>query len=112
MKYTPSELAEEMNCCVDTIYKTYIPAGCPCERDQTGHVWIIGTDFAQWAREIHQRRKEKLGENQAYCLHCRKAVDMVGPIMAQPTNRNIEIIIAKCAECGTTVTRARARQHG
>jgi len=29
MEYKPSEIAEEIKCNTDTLYKSYIPAGCP-----------------------------------------------------------------------------------
>jgi len=42
MYYSPSELADEIGCNVDTIYKSYIPAGCPHTRDERGRIWIKG----------------------------------------------------------------------
>jgi hypothetical protein len=36
MYYSPSDLADEIGCNVDTVYKSYIPAGCPHKRDERG----------------------------------------------------------------------------
>lgn len=48
MEYKPSEIAEEIKCNTDTVYKSYIPAGCPHRRDEEGNIWIVGTEFAVW----------------------------------------------------------------
>ena len=50
MYYKPSEIAEEIGCHTDTVYRSFLPAGCPHERDERGHIWIIGTAFRDWAR--------------------------------------------------------------
>ena len=34
MLYKPSELAEEIGFTVRQIYRVYIPAGCPCIKDE------------------------------------------------------------------------------
>ena len=48
MMYTPSELAEEVGFYVRQVYRVYIPAGCPQERDQHKRVWINGKAFKEW----------------------------------------------------------------
>jgi len=66
MRYRPSELADELGCHVDTVYRTFVPAGCPHTRDSSGHIWIVGTEFAAWARSVLSRNGVKLTAGQAY----------------------------------------------
>lgn len=110
MYYTPGELAAEIGCSVDTIYKSYIPAGCPHKRDERGHIWIIGNKFRIWALETFKRKpKPKMPNGMAYCLRCRKPVKMLNTTL-NPKNVYVEFITGRCAECGATVNRARARK--
>src|SRR4030065_900888 len=80
MKYKPSELADEIGCAADTIYKSYIPAGCPHERDAEGNIWIVGTEFEVWARQVFCRKSKSvrttnMGRDQAWCMKCQKPLD-------------------------------------
>jgi hypothetical protein len=109
MCYRPSELAAEIGCHTDTVYHSFIPAGCPHERDEHGHIWIVGTQFADWARHMQMQRRTPLADGEAYCLRCRAAVQMIGPLTVTPTNRYLELVTGTCAVCGATVNRARAR---
>ena len=111
MQYRPSELADELGCHVDTVYRTFIPAGCPHTRDSRRHIWIVGTEFAQWARDMMASRDHiKLADGEAYCLRCRHAVVMQGPLTVKPTSRYLELVTGVCPTCGTAVNRARARR--
>jgi hypothetical protein len=112
MKYEPSEIAEEIRCGTDTICKNYIPAGCPHERTATGQIWIIGTDFAAWALRIFGGRskvvrKTDMGSDQAWCMKCRKPVDIVGLEAAESVHA--EMITGKCVGCGSKVYRLRSK---
>lgn len=111
MEYSPSELAHEIGFNVDTLYSSYLPAGCPHRRDETGHIWIVGRAFAEWAHEMFVRRKEPLeiGEGQAYCFKCAAVVRMLGPIKVTPTNRYLELVTGTCEFCGHIVNKARKR---
>ncbi len=108
MRYTPSELAQEIGCNTDTIYRSYVPAGCPHERDERGHLWIVGTAFREWAYATFSRKGAKMAEGQAYCLKCRQVVDILSPTEC-PTNRYLVMVKGKCAVCGTQVNRAKKR---
>jgi len=111
MRYRPSELAAEIGCHVDTVYRSFIPAGCPHERDERGYIWIVGTQFAAWARATKSKGRTELADGEAYCFKCNKAVKMMDPITVRPTNRYLELVTGTCPECGTTVNRARARRR-
>ena len=108
MLYKPVELAEELGVSTDTVRRSYIPAGCPVTKDNTGHVWIHGTSFATWAKGlIRQRTKKsrpKLAENRAYCLLCKCLVDFENPT-ARPINAVLELLQAPCPKCGKTVNK-------
>ena len=109
MRYRPSELADEIGCHVDTVYRSYIPAGCPHTRDESGHIWIVGTEFAKWAREMNSQRGTTLDDDEGYCLKCEQPVQISGPTKVRPTNRYLELLSFTCPQCGTTVNRARKR---
>lgn len=109
MRYTPSELAKEIGCNTDTFYRSYIPAGCPHERDGRGHLWIVGTAFRDWARETFKRKGAKMPDGFAYCLRCRQPVRMMSTA-EKPVNRNLTLIAGICATCGAKVYRAKRRQ--
>jgi hypothetical protein len=109
MRYRPAELASEIGCHPDTVYRSYIPAGCPHERDGRGHIWIVGTEFAEWAQNLASQDRVKLAAGEAFCFKCSKAVRMAGPVTIKRTNRYLEMASARCPECGTVVNRARAR---
>ena len=108
MKYTPAEVAAEIGVTIDQIYRSYLPAGCPHARDESGHIWMEGAEFREWALRTFKHASAGMGENQAYCLRCRKPVEIVQP-MIRPTNRYLELVRGKCAECGATVHRGRKK---
>jgi hypothetical protein len=113
MKYAPSELAEEIGCNVDTIYRSFVKSGCPHERDDKGHIWIVGDLFRAWAQETiqHHPRAVKMAEDEAYCLHCRKVVKMKFEGI-RPANLYAEFVTGRCIECGARVNRSRAIRNG
>lgn len=60
MEYRPSELADELGLDIQDIYKYYMPKGCPYTKDDTGHVWIVGTEFRTWFEAtLLKSRKDK-----------------------------------------------------
>lgn len=109
MYYSPSELAEEIGLNVDTIYKSYLPDGCPHKRDEVGRIWIIGSHFRTWALQRFKRQpKEKMPEGFAYCFHCRKPTRMVS-VETTPQNQYTAMLSGLCAECGRRTNRASKR---
>jgi hypothetical protein len=111
MLYRPAEIAEEIGVTVDTVYRSYLPAGLPSTRDAQGSIWIHGPAFASWARETIARKKSKrkpLWEGQAWCVRCNRPVDMHSPVI-RPLNRVIELQVSSCPICGTTINRGRRR---
>ena len=109
MKYKPSEIARELGINTDTIYRSFLPAGAPHERDETGHVWIVGTEFAAWARDYLSARKSKpklpMEEDNAYCLRCKKVIIMVDKTINGVNNRGVVQYSGRCPECQGKVSR-------
>lgn len=113
MRYRPAELAGELGCSVHLIYRRYIPAGCPCEHDGGGHLWIVGDVFRDWMllrqREAVADGRAKIGKGQAYCVVCEKGVDVKGPLTARPVSAHLELVQGQCTECGAIVCRGQRR---
>ncbi|MBA4375688.1 MAG: hypothetical protein C0401_05890 [Anaerolinea sp.] len=110
MKYKPSEIAKVLDVDVHTVYQNYLKIGCPFEKDTNGNIWIIGTDFREWAQSEIAERKKKVNppmlENQAWCVKCNERVLMVNPKVVY-SGGNREILQSICPLCGTKVNRAR-----
>ncbi len=109
MLYKPSELAEEIGVNVDTIYRSYLPAGAPHTRDKTGAIWIHGPAFKAWMLERNEDGKRvlhPLGEGEAWCVHCNQVVKVMNP-RVRHFNGSGELIQGACEKCGRKVNRAR-----
>lgn len=77
MEYKPSEIAAELNSNVRHILHL-VSAGAPARKDESGHVWIHGENFAQWLEDAapkndaEENSRPAVAENECYCLQCRK----------------------------------------
>ena len=108
MMYKPSEVAEVIGVTMDTVYRSYLPGGCPFERDKNDDYWIHGLAFRAWVEEVHGKRKlGRLEDGQAWCLTCRKPVALARP-KERFRNRYVVIYQGKCADCKNKVNRAYA----
>lgn len=112
MLYRPSEIAEEIGVSMDTIYRSYIPAGLPYLRDPSKHIWIHGPAFIAWARQtISKKMDERSGlpDDHAWCMKCNQPVPLLSPTL-KAVNRYLELLQSQCPQCGTKINRARARR--
>lgn len=112
MHYRPSELADEIAVNVDTVYRSYLPAGCPHVRDSDGDIFINGLAFRDWVKQMQEDKKRgrnhaPMPEGQAFCMRCKKRVEMLNP-KVKYTQRNMEIVQGRCTECNGKVNRARS----
>lgn len=110
MLYKPSELAAEIRVNVDTIYRSYLPAGLPHTRDKD-LIWIHGPAFVAWAKQtVSKRRADRhpLAPDQAWCMTCNGPVLMQAPQVRQVKHR-VELVQGRCPQCGIKVNRLRAR---
>lgn len=103
MEYRPSEIARELGVSKDTLYRGWVPAGAPHRRDESGHIWIVGTELAAWLQQFQQEHVP-LDEGEAYCLHCQQAVAMVGEVTRSPSKYAV-LVKGRCAVCGGEVAR-------
>jgi plasmid maintenance system antidote protein VapI len=105
MKYKLTELAEELGTSRRTL-ETWLPKGLPHTRDAKDNIWVVGTQFAEWIAQQHRisHQKAKLREDQAYCLKCRTAVQLVSPIKTNVRGKLI-LIKGRCSNCGTEINR-------
>jgi len=101
MMYRPSELADEIGITKRQFYRVYIPLGLPVEGDSRNHVWINGLAFMDWILEYY--KKTKLKENEAFCLTCKKAVEIIDPI--QNELHSLFFITCDCPYCGRKLSK-------
>lgn len=109
MMYTPGEISEEIGMSRETIWSDYVQCGMPHKRE-ANRIWINGKAFRAWVLEMHERRKKELagpgmGDGQAFCFRCNKAVEVLNPEVV-PFGKVAQRIIGVCPECGTRVNRA------
>ena len=110
MRYKPTEIAAEMGVTADTVYRAYLPAGAPYERDSKNNVWIIGDVFARWAMDYtvtNNRKPPKaiLRADQVYCLKCNQIVVIHNPRKGQVNGRGVTNLSGRCPVCDTKVHR-------
>ena len=104
MLYTVAELARAIGV-IERTLRDWLAHGAPHIRDADGHVWVNGREFAAWIEGMRKpERKRRMNDNQAYCMHCRKAVDLIKPetrhVRGKLTNTR-----GTCPQCGRTVNR-------
>ena len=110
MEYRPQELAEALGINKDTVYRSYIPNGCPHRRDSAGRIWICGTDFAAWVRETMMKNPRKMKPEQAWCVRCREPVQMIGPLEEMTLPSGNKLRKGRCAQCQQPVSRIQKRE--
>ena len=96
MLYTPSELAKAVGFERRQVYRVYIPAGCPHERDEKKYLWVNGKAFREWYEITYPRITLKEGE--AFCLTCKKPVKMANPVKKKKSG--FVYWLSKCPNCG------------
>ena len=101
MMYRPSEIAEEIGFKVRQVYRVYIPLGLPHQRDDHNHIWINGVVFRDWVQDTYQ--KITLEENQAFCLTCKKAVEIHNPVYHD--NEGLKYLTCNCPKCGRKLSK-------
>ena len=82
MLYKVSELAEELDIPQRTLYD-WLDHGVPHQRDNRGHIWINGQEFASWVYSVRNKNVEKLQDNEGYCFRCKSRVEMFGAKVIQ-----------------------------
>lgn len=101
MQYSPSELAQEVGFNLDRVYMVYVPGGCPHDRDGRKHIWINGAAFRTWFEATYKKRS--LQSNEAFCLTCKRAVDMFKP--KKRRQGGLDFYVCRCPRCGRRLAR-------
>jgi hypothetical protein len=101
MMYTPRELAEEIGFNARQVYRVYVPLGCPHQRDENDRIWINGEAFREWVAATY--RKQRLADDEAFCLTCRRPVKMVDPALHK--KNGVAYLRCQCPECGRVLAR-------
>lgn len=113
MLYKPAELAEEIEVNPDTVYRSYIPAGCPHEVDGRGRIWINGKEFIEWVKGIREFRKQRnrnpLQAGEGYCFRCKKNMPMSN-LREVYSNLKIVMMQGECGSCGGKVNRGYSKK--
>jgi len=110
MRYTPAEIAREMGVSVDTVYRSYIPAGCPAEQGSDRRIWIVGTEFRNWVLSLRMNKQTHPAcaePGVGWCFHCAKPVRIVNASI-YPVNYYLERLQGECECCGKEVNRLQA----
>ncbi len=110
MMYRPAEIAAEIGVSIETIYRAWLPAGMPHQRDPDQTIWIHGPALVAWAQETNSQQKNKrpMPDGHGWCMKCNRVVKMLTPVRIYQ-NRYIEIVQAACLHCQTPVNRAQKR---
>jgi hypothetical protein len=108
MWYTPAELEQELGVSARTV-RAWQRFGLPYRRDERGHLWIDGRQFAAWVKEVCQPRPgRRLNHDEAYCLHCRGPVKLINPTRQRHGNQ--VTLKGQCPQCGQAIFRG--GRHG
>lgn len=101
MLYSPSELATEIGFSVRQVYRVYVPAGCPHNKDDKRRLWINGKEFREWVKEVY--KKQVLAPNEAFCLSCKRPVKMKDAKRKQ--EGRLFYYLCTCPHCGRKLAR-------
>ena len=103
MLYRPSELAQELEVAESTL-RDWLDLDVPHLRDERGHIWINGREFAAWvgaSRRLPSGRK--MADDEAYCFRCQRPVKLVKPNITQRGKQ--KLLSSTCPDCGSTINR-------
>lgn len=109
MKYKPSELAREIGAGDDHVIYRFLKAGCPHEKDQSGRIWIVGTEFRDWLKarrsEQHPPKQRSLQPGESFCVTCKHVVkpDWANAELVT-TQKSTQMLRAKCPNCSANLT--------
>ncbi len=104
MLYNVRELAEELGMPERTL-RDWLLRGAPHNWDARRHLWVNGEEFTGWVKAQHsQRKRTKLADGQAYCLHCNQVVQL-SAIEKRPIKGKLVHFKGHCPNCGAVINR-------
>ncbi len=103
MRYRPAELAEDLEVPESTL-RDWLGMGLPHQRDDRGHIWINGREFAEWVKSSRRSTSgPKMAEDEAYCFCCQKPVKLLNP--ATTSRGKQHLLKSACPHCGSNIYR-------
>jgi hypothetical protein len=108
MMYSPSELAEELGIDKNQVYRVYIKADCPHERDDFKHIWINGKAFKEWYLGVY--KKTEIGQDETFCKTCRRSVKLYKP--EQRIKGRVTYLLSHCPNCDRLLTKIVTSSRG
>ena len=104
MLYKIQELSQELKI-PDRTLRDWISKGAPHLRDERGHLWVNGQDFAHWiSSQRKSKLKNRLAATQARCFHCAQIVEIADPTITKIKGQLVHIR-GRCPNCGGQVYR-------
>jgi hypothetical protein len=103
MLYRPGELAQDLEIPESTL-RDWLGTGLPYQRDERGHIWINGQEFAEWVKASRRApASHKMAKDEAYCFRCQQPVKLVNP--SATFRGKHQVLKGVCPDCGTTINR-------
>jgi hypothetical protein len=103
MLYRPGELAQDLEIPESTL-RDWLGLGLPHQRDERGHIWINGREFAAWVKASRRSpSNQKMAEDEAYCFRCQQPVKLVEPSVTYHGKQTL--LRGACPSCGGTINR-------
>lgn len=105
MRYKLSELAQELGIPPSTL-RDWLSKGAPHERDERGHIWVIGTEFNEFVEKNRKRKASgrKLNSDEAFCMSCQEII-IIQEKQVVPIKGKLVHHRGKCPNCGKRVNR-------
>lgn len=104
MLYTLPELVSELGVPYSTL-RNWLDCGAPHIRNNRGHIYINGLEFATWIMgKKKQAKPGRLSADEGYCIRCNQAVPLLDTAIYQVSDKLIHKI-SNCPEYGGRVVR-------
>ena len=99
MMYKVGEISDELNIHPSTLYD-WLKNGAPHHRDNRGHIWINGQEFASWINATRRKGsgQEKLQDNEGFCMRCKKIVKILDPTIVHEKGKP-KRVKGTCSNC-------------
>lgn len=105
MHYTVRELSKELGA-VERTLRDWLANGAPHLKDDKGHIWIHGQEFARWVDSARnpKQKKRRMKDIEGYCMHCKRTVEMLA-VSIRHVRGKLTMMRGTCSRCGGTIHR-------
>lgn len=88
----------------ESTLRDWLGTGLPHQRDERGHIWINGQEFAEWVKVSRRApASRKMAGDEAYCFRCQKPVKLLSPAIACRGKQ--QLLNGVCPDCGLNIYR-------